>query len=131
VTDLSLGWELIQPLIDAAVESEVVLNLAFFPSAFGDYGTFEKLREADLDVGVLMRAALKSIAQSHYDGFQKLDCEGNRYSSVLCSGGLVNKSEHLINYLQGFFMLPLIKSGQAEDALSGHVELIRQTFKIN
>ena len=129
--DFDQAWSSASALAEAAPDNPLAMNLALFPSAFGDRGFLHNIREEDLSVGSILRSALQSIARDHRTAWNKMNStvpEGGAtsYHELLGSGGVLKKSKILANALQKEFTLPLRESPHFEDALMGHVERAKQ-----
>lgn len=83
-------WSRIEQLAEQCPPPEMQVNLAFFPSAFGDLGSIEHLTEGELHVGPLFRAAFRSMAMNYREAAQRVAPEG--WSRLVFSGGLARKS---------------------------------------
>jgi sugar (pentulose or hexulose) kinase len=68
-------------------ETEMRVNLAFFDSACGDRGGITQIREAELTVGHLFRAAFQNMADNYYACALQLSPEQG-WRNLVFSGGL-------------------------------------------
>ncbi|HEX9117642.1 MAG TPA: FGGY family carbohydrate kinase [Anaerolineae bacterium] len=97
-------------------------NLAFFSSAFGDHGALTGLREEELTVGHLFRAAFENMADN-YDAAARRVARGQPWRGLVFSGGLVRKLDVLRELICARFASPFRLCPSAEDTMLGLLAL--------
>jgi len=80
-------WPYITRRAAEAGETEMRVNLAFFDSSCGDRGEIAQIREAELTVGHLFRAAFQNMADNYYTCALQLSPE-QAWDNLVLSGGL-------------------------------------------
>ena len=139
---LSDPWKYIAKAAAAKSASEVRANLAFFPTPLGDSGSLTHLREENLTVGDLFRAAFVNMAENYFASALRLS-SAQTWRRIVFSGGLVQKLELLRGLiaekfqreyrlcpaiddtLQGLLVLALVVSGRAASAQAA-MEILRR-----
>ena len=139
---LSDPWKYIAKAAAAKPATEVRANLTFFPTPLGDSGSLTHLREENLTVGDLFRAAFFNMTENYYASALRLS-SAQTWRRIVLSGGLVQKLELLRNLiaekfqrgcrlctatddtLQGLLVLALVVSGQAASAQAA-MEILRR-----
>jgi hypothetical protein len=135
-------WNYIAKAAAARPASDLDANLAFFPTPFGDSGSLTHLREENLNVGDLFRAAFVNMADNYHASALRLSpVQGWR--RLVFSGGLAQKLEILRRLiaekfkseyrlcsapddtLQGLLVLALVVSGKAASAQAAMEHLRR------
>jgi hypothetical protein len=135
-------WKHIAKAAAAKPASELQANLAFFPTPFGDSGSLTHLREENLTVGDLFRAAFVNMADNYYSSALRLS-PAQGWRRLVFSGGLAQKLELLRGLvaekfqseyrlcsamddtLQGLLVLALVVSGRAASAQAAMEHLRR------
>ncbi len=97
-------------------------HLAFYNSASGDHGAFTDIREDELTVGHVFRAAFQSMADSYYAFARQLSPD-QRWDGLVFSGGLVQKIDLLRQMICDQFQVRYRLSPTAEDTLLGLMAL--------
>jgi len=92
--ELSNPWPWILEQADACSESDVEIDLAFFPSPVRGPGRIGNLREDNLTVGHLFRAAFRQMAE-YYDRFAGQVDPSRSWKRIAFLGGLAQSSELL------------------------------------
>jgi hypothetical protein len=144
---LSDPWKYITKAAAAKPASEVRANLAFFPTPLGDSGSLTHLREENLTVGDLFRAAFVNMAENYYASALRLS-PTQSWDQLVFSGGLVQKLELLRSLiaekfqreyrlctaaddtLQGLLVLAMVASGRAASTQAA-MECLRQAQATN
>ncbi len=139
---LSSPWDYIAKAAAARPASDLRANLAFFPTPLGDFGSLTHLREENLTVGDLFRAAFVNMADNYYASALRLS-RSQDWGRLVFSGGLVQKLELLRSLiaekfqreyrlcdsvddtLQGLLVLALVASGRAASVQAG-MECLRR-----
>lgn len=114
-------WNRIEQLAQECQNPHMKLNLAFFPSAFGDHGSIEQLTEAELHVGPLFRAAFRSMAMNFGEAARRVAPEG--WSRLVFSGGLAHKSAVLREEIIAVLGSRHRMAPQSEDTLYGLMKI--------
>jgi len=136
-------WDYIAKAAAAKTESELRAQVTFFPTPVGDFGSLTNIREENLTVGDLFRAAFVNMAENYYASAMRLS-PGQAWRRLVFSGGLTQKLEILRGLivekfrrgyrlcsatedtLQGLLVLALVASGRAGSAQAA-MELLRRT----
>ncbi|MBP1717364.1 MAG: hypothetical protein H6Q43_802, partial [Deltaproteobacteria bacterium] len=144
---LSDPWNYIAKAAAARPASGLRANLTFFPTPLGDSGSLTHLREENLTVGDLFRAAFVNMAENYYASALRLSPAQN-WRRLVFSGGLVQRLELLQKLiaekfqreyrlcpasddtLQGLLVLALVASGRAASTQAA-MECLRQAQATN
>jgi hypothetical protein len=116
--DLRDPWEAIARAAEDMGETDLEVDLNFFPTPRGDRGRIANIRGDNLTLGHLFRAAFKNMADSFYDCAVRLSPEKS-WKSLLFSGGLACKLEVLRHVIQQRFAASYRISPCEEDTLFG------------
>lgn len=125
---IAQGQELLDPwayITRAAAQVQspkVQANLAFFNSAVGNEGSLTQLREEELNVGHLFRAAFQSMAENYRMFADRLSPQRG-WSRLVFSGGLVQKIDILRQMICDEFEADYRVSPAQEDTLLGLMAL--------
>jgi hypothetical protein len=111
-------WTYIAKAAAIAPASEPVANLAFFPTPFGDCGSLSNLREENLTVGGLFRAAFVDMAEKYHASALRLS-PGQEWRRLVFSGGLAQKLELLRGFVAEKFQREYRACSAPEDSLQG------------
>ncbi len=95
-------WETFSQAAEEIEETDLEVNLSFFPSPTEAHGAFGNVRQDNFTIGHLFRAAFQNMAESFYDCAIKLD-PAESWSNLLFSGGLACKLEVLRRIVQKQF----------------------------
>lgn len=120
--DLSDPWPYIIEAANAASAGELQVELAFYSSAVGDYGAITHLREPEMTVGPLFRAAFDSMARNYHACALRLSPE-QAWNKLVFSGGLAQKIPLLREMIAEAFDAPYRLSPHSEDTLTGLMAL--------
>jgi sugar (pentulose or hexulose) kinase len=107
--------------IEAAEEiddTDLEVDLNFFPTPRGDRGRIGNIRQDNFTMGHLFRAAFQNMAESFYDCAVQLDREES-WKTLLLSGGLACKLEILRRVIQERFDTTYRLPPHEEDTLFG------------
>lgn len=110
-------WPAIARKAAEAGESEMRVNLAFFDSASGDRGEITRIRETDLTVGHLFRAAFQNLADNYYDYALRISPE-QAWRNLVFSGGLA-RIQVLRQLIRDKFQKDYRRCPTTEDTLMG------------
>jgi sugar (pentulose or hexulose) kinase len=116
--DLKDPWEAIARAAEAVPDTDLEVDLNFFPTPRGDRGRIANIRGDNLTLGHLFRAAFKNMADSFYDCAVRLDPEKS-WENLLLSGGLACKLEVLRGAIQQRFVASYRIAPLEEDTLFG------------
>jgi sugar (pentulose or hexulose) kinase len=94
------------------------VDLNFFASPFGDRGTISNIRQDNLTVGHLFRAAFHNMTERYYDCALRIWPERS-WQRLVFSGGLISKLEALRQIIQKRFQTDYRLAPYAEDTLVG------------
>ncbi len=115
-------WPYISQAAARAGQTQVHANIAFFYSACGDQGEFTHLREEELTVGHIFRAAFQNMADNYHACALRLS-PAKAWRSLVFSGGLVQKMDVLRALICDKFQVDYRLSPSAEDTLLGLLAL--------
>jgi hypothetical protein len=115
---LSDPWNYIAKAAAAKPASALRANLNFFPTPLGDSGSLTHLREENLTVGDLFRAAFVSMAENYYSSALRLS-PAQDWRRLVFSGGLVQKVELLRSLIAEKFQRDHRLCTAADDTLQG------------
>lgn len=119
-------WEYISQRARRVGPTRMAANLAFFTSACGDHGEFTNLREEELTVGHLFRAAFQNMVDNYYRSAQRLRSGGAAaapWRALVFSGGLAQKIAVLSEMIVERFGVRYRLCPTPEDALLGLLAL--------
>ena len=122
---LAHAWRTLEQAAGATHETDLDIDLSFYAGALGDRGTISNLREDNLSVGHLFRAAFAQMARNYHDAARVLDPTGS-WRSVLLSGGLVRQSPTLQAEIAEAFGCAVQLAPGGEDALEGMLRLLKR-----
>jgi sugar (pentulose or hexulose) kinase len=110
-------WAYIDKATAQLGETDLRVNLSFFPSSCGDTGAIENAREENLSVGHVFMAAFQNMAQNFADCARRVS--PGQYHRLVFSGGLVQKSEALRRAIVRQFNMSYRFAPSPEDTLMG------------
>jgi sugar (pentulose or hexulose) kinase len=111
-------WESLAQAAEGVDDTDLEVDLNFFPTARGDRGRISNIRQDNLTMGHLFRAAFQNMADSFYDCAVRL-CPEKSWKNLLLSGGLAGKLEILRRVIQGRFETTYRLPPFDEDTLFG------------
>jgi sugar (pentulose or hexulose) kinase len=114
-------WPYIARKAAEAGKTEMRVDLAFFDSACGDHGQITHIREAELTVGHLFRAAFENMADNYYACASRLSPD-QAWRNLVLSGGLA-QIDILRQLICDRFQKDYRLSPTAEDTLLGLLAL--------
>jgi hypothetical protein len=76
--------------VAAVSDTDLVVNLAFFPSPVGQQGAIANIREGNLTIGHLFYAAFRNMADNYQARALRLS-PGREWHTLVFSGGLAQK----------------------------------------
>ncbi|MEZ4863780.1 MAG: FGGY family carbohydrate kinase [Caldilineaceae bacterium] len=115
-------WDYIVQAAEAVDSSDLTVNLAFFDSVGGRSGQIGNIREDNLSVGHLFRAAFQTMANNYYTSAQRL-APAQPLQRLVFSGGLGQKIALLRRLIQQQFGLDYRLCPTAEDTMLGLLTL--------
>ncbi|GAB4555263.1 MAG: hypothetical protein OHK0023_26270 [Anaerolineae bacterium] len=116
------AWEYIIRATEAATEPDLQINLAFYATSLGDHGAITHIREDELTVGHLFRAAFRSMADNYFIAANRLSATPD-WERIVFSGGLAQKLALLRHYISQRFACSFRLSPSSEDTLLGLLAL--------
>jgi len=118
--DLPLAdpWPIIQRAVAAVSDSDLAVDLAFFPSPVGQRGAIANIREGNLTLGQLFYAAFRNMAENYQACALRLS-PNQDWERVVFSGGLAQKLERLREMIAAKFDGPYRLCASTEDTLIG------------
>lgn len=111
-------WTHITEAAGKISDTDLQVDLNFFPASDGDSGKIANIRADNLTVGHLFRAAFRNMADSYYQCALQLWPEKS-WKNLLFSGGLACKLESLRGEIQRKFVSGCRLTPQTEDTLFG------------
>jgi sugar (pentulose or hexulose) kinase len=111
-------WESFSQAAEKVGDTDLEVDLNFFPTPRGDRGRITNIRQDNLTMGHLFRAAFQNMAESYYDCAVRLDPEKS-WKNLLLSGGLASKLKVLRRVIQRRFKAPYRLPPFEEDTLFG------------
>ena len=116
--DLKDPWTSIARAVRGVADTDLEVDLTFFPTPYGDRGRISNIRGDNLTLGHLFRAAFKNMADNYYNCALRLWPEKS-WKNLVFSGGLACKLEVLREAIQMRFGTNYRLSPFAEDTLFG------------
>jgi sugar (pentulose or hexulose) kinase len=116
--DLPDPWSYIAQEALRAADSDLRVDLNFFASPFGDHGTISEIRQDNLTVGRLFRAAFHNMTDRYYNCALRIWPE-HAWRKLVLSGGVISKFEALRQIIQQRFQTDYRMPPYAEDTLTG------------
>ncbi len=120
--DLSDPWPYITQAAEQAGDPRLRANLAFFNSSCGDHGEIVNIREEELTVGHLFRAAFQNMTDNYAASALRLSPE-RAWRRLVFSGGLAQKIPVLRKLICDRFQVDFRMCPTAEDTLLGLLAL--------
>lgn len=111
-------WKRITEAVEKVTETDLEIDLNFFPGPQGSFGKMDKMRAENLGVGHVFRAAFRSMADSYYRCSLNL-WPDKTWNNLVFSGGLVCKMRALREEIQKRFATDYRLTPQTEDTLFG------------
>lgn len=108
-------WQLVSEKTINQQQTELRVDLSFFPSATGSSGLISGITETNLEVGHLFRSAVIEMA-SQYQHFSKLIFPTDDFRNVVVSGGLATRFLPLMQEIKGAFGDRHYRISRSEDA---------------
>lgn len=116
--ELADPWAYILKAVEETTPSDMRADIAFFHSDCGDEGQITHIREENLTVGNLFRAAFQNMAENYYACALRLSPE-KKWCNLVFSGGLAQKIESLRRLICAQFQLDYRLSPTTEDTMLG------------
>ncbi len=111
-------WAYVEQASAGTESMDLRVDLNVFPGAHGQGGGISNIRESNLTVGQLFRAAFEHMADNYYAAAMKLDPHA-AWTNVVFSGGVIARSPLLQQLIQQKFGLRARTSPTQEDTLLG------------
>ena len=116
--ELSDPWPYITRAAAEVGRTDLRVDLAFFNSSCGDQGEIAHIREAELTVGHLFRAAFQNMADNYFACAQRLSPDRS-WRNLVLAGGLAQKIEVLRDLIYEKFQAPIRLCPTSEDTMLG------------
>lgn len=116
------AWAYIDQAAAAVPETNLDVDLSFFKSAYGERGSITNIKEAQLTIGHVFRAAFESMARNYYRSALRV-APSRTWKNLVFSGGLVQKLNSLREIIIAKFESPYRINAQPEDTLLGLMAL--------
>ncbi len=111
-------WATIAEAVQEVHDTDLDVDLNFFPTPLGDRGRISNIRGGNLTLGHLFRGAFKNMADRFYDCALRL-WPDQSWRKVVFSGGLATKLEALREMIQKKFGTDCRLTPFPEDTLFG------------
>jgi sugar (pentulose or hexulose) kinase len=111
-------WEQITKAVGKVTDTDLAVDLNFFPSPEGNCGKIERIRPENLSVGHVFRAAFRSMADSYYRCAVRL-WPDKTWNNLVLSGGLACRMRALREEIQKRFATNYRPTPETEDTLFG------------
>ncbi|MCX6045592.1 MAG: hypothetical protein NT075_10810 [Chloroflexi bacterium] len=115
-------WRYITEAVRAVEATDLNVNLAFFDSAGGKHGHITQIREDNLSIGHLFRAAFENMAENYISSAHRISPEAT-WQQLVFSGGLAQKIGELRAIIQREFQAEYRLCASSEDTLLGLLAL--------
>ncbi len=115
-------WSYIAEAVTKVDDTDLAVDLAFFPSPVGQSGGITNIREGNLTVGSLFYAAYRNLAESCHECALRLSPEKS-WKTVVFSGGLARETDLLRKMLVEKLRRPYRLSVATEETLVGLLAL--------
>ena len=115
-------WAYVNQSAARSPPGELTVDLAFFASSFGNRGSIANVREEDLRVGPLFRAAFESMARNYAACAHRL-APSRPWRRLVLSGGLAQNCPALRDAILARFEAGWRMAPAAEDTLLGLLAL--------
>jgi sugar (pentulose or hexulose) kinase len=99
-SDDEYSWDYIDKVIVSKTDLKV--DLSFFDSAYGRFGEISNMREDNMTVGHIFRAAFENISDNCYQSALRIS-KKQQWVNIVFSGGLANKMVTLRKIIQHKF----------------------------
>jgi sugar (pentulose or hexulose) kinase len=115
-------WPVIEQAVAAVTDTDLAVDLAFFPSPVGQRGSISNIREDNLTVGQLFYAAFRNMADNYQACALRLS-PNQDWHRLVFSGGLAQRLELLRRMILAKLECPHRLVATAEDTLLGLLAL--------
>lgn len=115
-------WPIIQQAVAAVSETDLAVDLAFFPSPVGQRGAISNIHEGNLTLGQLFYGAFRQMADNCETCALRLSPDRN-WNTLVFSGGLAQKLERLREMIIARFDCRYRLCASTEEALIGLLAL--------
>jgi len=116
-------WGTLMRKADAAADSSLAVDLAFFAGPLGRSGRIDGITTENLTAGTLFQAAFRNMADNYAHCATRLDPD-HAATAVVVSGGLTKSAPVLRRLLAERFSKPL-READGEETLLGLLQLAR------
>jgi sugar (pentulose or hexulose) kinase len=117
-------WGYIARAAAEAGPTNMRADLAFFNSSCGDHGAFTNIREEELTVGHIFRAAFENMTGNYYAAARRVAVgAGEDWRGLVFSGGLAQKFDVLRELICKRFAVPYRLCPTSEDTMLGLLAL--------
>ncbi len=111
-------WSYITQAASTTSDTDLKVNLAFFPGPVGNHGAIANIREGNLTVGQLFYAAFRNMADNYYACAMRLS-PNEDWQTLIFSGGLAQKFDLLRQMILDRFQCNHRMCASPEDTLLG------------
>jgi sugar (pentulose or hexulose) kinase len=111
-------WKWIDAEVQSVQQSDLTVDLGFYPGPCGDQGGIFNIRETNLTVGTVFRAAFDNMAANYLATASRI-WPDHSWQEIVLSGGLANRLPSLYLILEERFGSSLRLCRCPEEALCG------------
>jgi hypothetical protein len=111
-------WRWIDAEVSSVLQSDLTVDLGFYPGPCGDNGGIFNISENNLTVGTVFRAAFANMAANYLAAASRI-WPDHSWQGVVLSGGLANKLRSLYAIIEQQFGSSLRLCRCPEEALCG------------
>jgi sugar (pentulose or hexulose) kinase len=115
-------WDYVHAAAEAVTETDLQVDLAFFPTPVGGQGAISRIREDNLSLGHLFHAAFCAMADNYEVAALRL-APGRDWQTLVFSGGLAQRLPLLRRLILARLPGPHRLSLAVEDSLNGLLAL--------
>jgi glycerol kinase len=117
MTDGEKSWDYINKVASEVSKTDLKVNLSFFESACGQFGEITNMREDNMTIGHIFRAALENISDNCYQSALRIS-KKQEWTDLVFSGGLAHNVGSLKKIIQQKFDTDC-RIATVEDTLNG------------
>jgi sugar (pentulose or hexulose) kinase len=119
---LAEPWDYITKAAEACGATDLKVNLSFFPGPCGTEGSISQVKERNLNIGTLFRAAFENMAENYSTCATRI-WRDRSWEKIVFSGGVARKLELLRTMIAGKLNATYRMAPFEEDTLLGLMAL--------
>ena len=123
-SDIEAAWDYALKQAEAIAESDLSVNLAFFPGAIEGAGHLGNMHESNMTVGHVFRSAFEQMAE-YYGQFASQLSPSNDWKRIVFSGGIAQRSPILRELIRARLGGSYRLTSSTEDTMIGLLVLAR------